>query len=221
MKKLLVGCLVVLVLAGIVAVVGGYMLYRAASPVIQDARNYLQTLSALGDLEKHIANRSAYTAPANGELTEAQVERFARVQTSVKAALGQRAREIEEKYKYLESNTPNDRQPTFGEVLNSLREIGGLFVQARRYQVDALNKESFSQSEYSWVRDRVFQAAGLEAVGRIDLKKLEEAARQNTGLTDLKAPELPKVDVPEKNRALVKPYLGSVDEWIPLAFFGM
>jgi hypothetical protein len=221
MKKFLVGCLVVLVLAGIVMVVGGYMLYRAASPVIQDARTYLQTLSQLGDLEKDIANRSPYTPPANGDLTEAQVERFARVQTSVKTALGQRAREIEEKYHYLKSNTPNDRQPTFGEVLNSLREIGGLFVQARRYQVEALNKESFSQSEYSWVRDRVFQAAGVEAVNRIDLKKLEEAARQNTGLTDLKAPELPKVDVSEKNRALVKPYLGSVDEWIPLAFFGM
>ena len=105
--------------------------------------------------------------------------------------------------------------------MNSLREIGGIFVDARRYQVEALNKEQFSQAEYSWVRDRVFQAAGVEAVSRVDLKSLAEAAKQNTGLTDLQAPELPKVEVPEKNRALVKPHLSRMDEWIPLAFFGL
>ena len=43
MKKLLVGCLVIVVLGAILFAVGGYILYRAASPVIQDARNYLRT----------------------------------------------------------------------------------------------------------------------------------------------------------------------------------
>ena len=221
MKKLLVGCLVIVVLGAILFAVGGYILYRAASPVIQDARNYLQSLSELGELDRAITNKSAYATPASGELTEDQVERFVRVQDTLKAALGQRMREIEEKYKYLKGNSSKDEQPSFTEVMSSLREIGGIFVDARRYQVEALNKEQFSQSEYSWVRDRVFQAAGVEAVSRVDLKTLAEAARENTGMTDLKAPELPKVDVPEKNRALVKPHLGRLDEWIPLAFFGL
>jgi hypothetical protein len=221
MKKLLVGCLAIVVLGAILFAVGGYILYRAASPVIQDARNYLQTLSELGALDRGIANKTAYAAPASRELTEEQVQRFARVQDSVKASLGQRMREIEEKYKYLKSNTTGDQQPSFTEVMNSLREIGGIFVDARRYQVEALNKEGFSQAEYSWVRDRVFEAAGIEAVGRIDLKALAESARENTGLKDLEAPELPKVNVPEKNRALIKPHLGRMDEWIPLAFFGL
>jgi hypothetical protein len=221
MKKLLVGCLVIVVLGAILFAVGGYILYRAASPVLQDARNYMQNLSQLGELDREIANQSAYSAPASGELTEEQVQRFVRVQESVKASLGQRMREIEEKYKYLKSNATNDQQPSFTEVMNSLREIGGIFVDARRYQVEALNKERFSQAEYSWVRDRVFQAAGVEAVARVDLKALADAARQNTGLNDLQAPDLPKVDVPEKNRALVKPHLGLMDEWIPLAFFGL
>jgi hypothetical protein len=221
MKKLLVGCLVVLVLGGILFVAGGYILYRAATPVIQDARNYLEGLSTLGDLDKEIANRTAYAAPANGELTEEQVQRFVRVQDSVRAALGQRMRDIEEKYKYLKQHTSQDRPPSFAELLGSLREISGIFVDARRYQVEALNKESFSQSEYSWVRDRVFQAAGVEAVSHVDFKAIAEAARRNTGVDDLKAPEMPKIEVPEKNRALVKPYLSRVDDWIPLAFFGL
>ena len=44
-KKLLAGCLVVLVLGVIVAVVGGYFLYRAASPMLQNARNYLEGMA--------------------------------------------------------------------------------------------------------------------------------------------------------------------------------
>jgi hypothetical protein len=53
------------------------------------------------------------------------------------------------------------------------------------------------------------------------LKQLETAVRDNTGLQDLKAPELPTLDVPEKNRELVKPYLNKADQWIPLVFFGL
>jgi hypothetical protein len=221
MKKFLVGCLVVLVLGGVLVVVGGYFLYRAASPVIQDARNYLQGLATLGDLDKEIANQTTYAAPGTSELTEAQVERFVRVQDGVKGALGQRMKEIEEKYQYLKQTSGNEQTPSFTEVMNSLREIGGIFVDARRYQVEALNKEGFSQSEYDWVRARVFEAAGVEAVGKVDLKSIAEAARRNTGVEDIRAPEMPKINVPEKNRALVKPHLSRVDEWIPLAFFGL
>jgi hypothetical protein len=220
MKKLLVGCLVIAVLGAAAFAVGGYMLYRAASPVLQDARNYLQGMAELTELDKNITNQTAYNAPPSGELTEAQVQRFVQVQDEVRKSLGERMRQFEEKYKYLKSNSPSDPQPSISEVFGSLRELGTIFVDARRYQVEALNRGQFSQSEYSWVRDRIFQAAGVEAVSQVDFKKLEEAARENTGLTDLKAPELPKVDVPEKNRALVKPYLERVDQWIPLAFFG-
>jgi hypothetical protein len=221
MKKLLVGCLVIAVLGAILFAAGGYILYRAAAPVLQDARNYLQGMAELSELDKGVANQSVYDAPASGELTEAQVERFVRVQEAVRTALGERMRRFEEKYQYLKQNRSDSQPPSFAEVIGSLREIGTIFVDARRYQVDALNKERFSQSEYSWVRGRVFQAAGVEAVNYIDWKQLEEAARQNTGLTDLKTPELPTVDVPEKNRALVKPHLQRVDDWIPLAFFGL
>jgi hypothetical protein len=221
MKKLLIGCLVIACFAAVVFSVGGYLLYRAAQPVLEDARSYLQGLSELGETEKEIANRTQYAVPAGGELTDAQVQRFVRVQDSVRTAMGQRMNEIEEKYKHLKANAENREQPSLGEVLGALREVGGLFIQARRYQVEALNRENFSQSEYRWVRTRVFEAAGIEVANLIDLQKLEEAARQNTGLRDLKAPELPKVDVPLKNRELVKPLVGQMDRWIPLAFFGL
>ena len=221
MKKLLVGCLIVLVLGVIVAIEGSYFLYRAASPVLQNARSYLKGMAELSELDDQITNKSAHVPPSNRELAQAQVERFVRVQDSMRAALGQRFTEIEAKYQHLKANADDRKPPSISDALSALTDLGNLFVQARRYQIDALNKEGFSQAEYSWVRDQVFQAAGMEVTSAIDLKQLETAVRDNTGLQDLKAPELPKLDVPEKNRELVKPYLSKADQWIPLVFFGL
>jgi hypothetical protein len=221
MKKFLVGCLVIVVLGAILFAVGAYFLYRAASPVFEDARNYLSRMAELGDLEKDITNKTPYTAPATGELTEVQMQRFARVQDSVRAALGQRMTEIEAKYADLKAKAEGGQQPSVGEMFSALGDIANVFVQARRYQINALNQEGFSQSEYSWVRDRVFQAAGMEVTNMIDLKKLEDAVRNGTGIDNIGAPRVPTPHVPEANRAIVKPYLGRMDDWIPLAFFGL
>jgi hypothetical protein len=221
MKKFLVGCLVIVVLGGILFAVGGYLLYRAASPVLEDARNYLSRMAELGDLEKDIANRTPYTPPATGELTETQMQRFARVQDSTRSALGQRMTEIEAKYADLKTKADGGQQPSAGEIFSALGEIGTIFVQARRYQINALNQEGFSQAEYSWVRDRVFQAAGMEVTNMIDLKKIEDAVRNGTGIDNIGAPRVPTPKVPEANRAIVKPYLERMDDWLPLAFFGL
>jgi hypothetical protein len=220
-KKLLAGCLVVLVLGVIVAVVGGYFLYRAASPMLQNAKNYLEGMAEITELDEQVTNKSAYTAPASGELTEAQVDRFVQVQDGIRAALGQRFDEIEAKYEHLKGTGGSPAQPSIGDLIGALSDLGNLFVQAKRYQVDALNKQGFSPAEYSWVRDRVFQAAGMEVTSKIDLKQLEDAVRDGTGLEDFKAPRVPTLEVPEKNRALVKPHLDKADQWLPLVFFGL
>jgi len=220
-KKLLIGCLVLLVLGGIVAAVGSYFLYRAASGVVERAQNYLQGMNELGELEKQITNRAPHVPPASGELTEDQVQRFVRVQDSVRASLGQRFEEIEKKYEHLKGGPDANRQPSVTEMMTALGDLANLFVQARRFQVNALNHERFSQDEYSWVRDQIFQAAGVDVASRIDLRKIEESIRQNTGIDDISAPEMPTLKVPEKNRELVKPHLDKMDQWIPLVFFGL
>ena len=224
MKKVLVGCLVVVVL-GIVALVGaGFFVYRATAPMVQNAREYLAGLSELGklsDLERDVKNQAPYTAPSSGELTEAQVQRFARVQDGVRKEMGQRFDQINAKYKHLENSNPDQAVATFTEAMAALKEVATVLVDARRLQVNAMNQEGFSQSEYEWVRDRVFQAAGVEAVSKIPLDKITEALKNQTNIEDLEAPEVPKPDVPEKNRELVKPYLNRVNEWVPLAFFGL
>ena len=222
MKKLLIGCLVIVVLGVVAFMAGGYFLYRAASPMVQSARDAWTRMSELGEIEKDIKNTASYAAPASGELTEAQMQRFARVQDGVRAALGQRFDEIEKKYESLNTDVEKGgREPSFTEAMSALSDMATVFVQARRYQVEAMNKEGFSQAEYTWVRSQVFQAAGMEVTNMIDLKKMQEALRTGTGIDDIGAPDVPTLKVPEKNRALVKPYLEKMDEWIPLAFFGL
>jgi hypothetical protein len=220
-KKLLVGCLVILVLGAILVGVGGYFLYRAASPVVQNARDYLDRFWQLGELEKQIANQTPFTAPENGELTKEQVDRFARVQQHVRGALGQRFNEIDAKYNTMKAEADGTEQPPVREALSALGELGGLLIDARRAQVNALNQERFSSAEYSWVRARVYQAAGVEVTSGFDFQKMAEAVRKGTGIDSIEVPDTPVVNVPAKNRALVKPHLEQMDEWLPLLFFGL
>lgn len=221
MKKLLVGCLVILVLGTILLGVGGYFAYRAARPIVQNARDYFDRFSQLGELEKQIANQTPFTAPENGELTKEQVDRFARVQQHVRGALGQRFNEIDAKYNTMKAEADGTEQSSVREALSALGELGGLLIDARRAQVNALNQERFSSAEYSWVRARVYQAAGVEATSGFDFQKMAEAARKGTGIDSIEVPKTPVVNVPAKNRALVKPHLEQMDEWLPLLFFGL
>jgi hypothetical protein len=71
------------------------------------------------------------------------------------------------------------------------------------------------------VRDRVFEAAGMEIGSRIDIEKLSEAIRNGTGVEGISTENIPKPNVPAKNRELVKPHVGKMDEWLPLVFFGL
>jgi len=74
------------------------------------------------------------------------------------------------------------------EMMVALGDLANLFVQARRFQVDALNQERFSQAEYSWVRDRIFQAAGVHVTSTIDLRKLEARGVVRGGTAIASAP---------------------------------
>jgi hypothetical protein len=220
-QKLLIGCLVVIVLAAIALGVGGFFAYRAARPAFEQARDYMSNLGRLGELaelDKQIAKRGGFDAPASGELTEAQVQRFVRVQTHMREGLGTRMKEIEAKYQGLAGD--GSRQPTPSEVFSGLAELAGLFVDARRYQVDALNTEALSQAEYDWVKARVYAAAGMQIASGFDLRQIEEMARDGAAQVGVEPPTIPTPDVPAKNRELVKPHLAEMKDWLPLAFFG-
>ena len=225
MKKLLAGCLVVVLLLVVAAGVGAYFLWRAARPVVDSAMEMASGASQLSEvvrLEDRLANTAPYTGPESGELTLEQLERFLRVQAHVKATLGTRAEAFREKYKELATTRPDGTEvpPSLSQLLAGLSDLSQIYVAARRAQVDALNTERFSREEFSWVRLRVYQAAGIE-VARYDPRELEKLIATMATGAQVTAPEVDLPDAPAKNRELVKPHAAQLMEWLAMASFGL
>lgn len=221
MKKLLVGCLIVLVIALIGFGVAGYYAYRLARPMIESAGDYMDRAREMARLGDRVANKSPFEPPKNGELSKAQVERFLAVQARVHDELGDRWSAIEAKSAEIREKTKDNKDLTFAEFTGVFSDLANIYVEARRAQVNALNIHKFSDAEYSWVRMRVYEAAGVEIAGGIDMSKFEELARETSQRTKVTMPDLPRPEVPEANIALVKPHLATVKAFLPLAFLGL
>lgn len=224
MRKLLGGCLIVLVLAAIATAAALFFGYRFARPYIDDATSYFDRVRELPAVADRIENKASYSAPENGELTESQVERFLAVQQHVRQTLGSRWSEVEARASAIQEKVKESgRDLSLGELAGVFSDLGGVFLEARAAHVDALNAQKFSAGEYRWVRLRMYEAAGLELAGSLDLSALEDMVRRGAEETGVKVPEvsLPDVNVPERNRALVKPHAAKLKEWLPLAFLGM
>ncbi len=222
MKKILVGCLIVLVIALIGFGVAGYYAYRWAQPMIQSTGDYLDRAREMARLGDRVQNRAAYAAPESGELTASQVDRFIAVQTRVRDELGARWTEIETKSAEIREKTQNNkRELTFSEFASILSDISNIYIEARRAQVDALNVQKFSDEEYTWVRNRIYEAAGMEIAGGIDMSRIEEFARDSATKSNVTLPDIPKPNVPPANITLVRPHLPKLKESFGLAILGL
>ena len=215
MKKLLLGCAVVAVLLAVVGGTAGYFF------VYRPAKQYMASFSQLQEVPKlnaDIRNTSAFTPPANGELTPELVDRFMKTQDSLRRRMGARLEELDAKYKALDRERGEGRNPGIAEVMEALKDLGGLVVDAKRAQVAALNEHGFSLEEYEWTRMQMYQAVGLEIQ-----EGLEEALRKAAGDPDAVSDAIDKVvpDVPEANRKLVEPLKEKLAENMTLAFFGL
>jgi hypothetical protein len=213
MKKLAIGCGVVVLLLGVAGGAGVYYL-------TMKARGYLQQFQALADVDKKIVNTSAFSAPASGELSEDMVRRFVAVQDGMRSKLGARVAEItakqDEFVRRMQAENRKDSSPM--EAFTIVKDMMGLLLEARTAHIDALNNQRFSLDEYAWVRARVYAAAGV-SVTEISLKNLPDAIKQGGEITRPLAEATE--EVPVKNKELVKPLLPRFKEWAPLAFFGM
>ena len=221
MKKILAGCLVVAVIAMIGLGVAMFYAYRMAKPMLDSAAGYMATANEVARLGDLVANKSSYTPPASGELTAAQVDRFMAVQARVSGELKNRWAEVETRSAEFRKRSEDKKDVTLTDLRDMLSTIGSAWIDGRREQVNALNVHKFSDDEYAWVRRRVYEAAGVEMAGSIDLSAFEDLARQGAEKTNLELPELPPAEVPEANIRLVKPHLAKLKAWMPMAVLGL
>ena len=222
MKKVLAGCLIVIVIAIIGFGVVAFYAYRAMKPVIDNASNYMDKAREITRLGDEIKIKTRYEPPANGELTSTQVERFLAVQTRVRSDLNGQWEQIEKKSAEIKAKADANRQDwTLAEFTSVFTDIGSIYLAGRKSQVNALNVQRFSEEEYDWVRMRVYEAAGVELAGGIDLSKIEGLARENAGKNGVDIPKMDLPRVPTKNVGLVKPHAAKLKEWLPMAVLGL
>lgn len=222
MKKTLGGCLIVFVIALVGLGVAGFYAYRAARPMFDNAADYVARARELSSLSDQVRNQSPYPPPATGELTVSQVERFIAVQARVRSELGSRWTEFEKTAESLKQKAENKQSDwSYSDITAMFSNFMGIYTEARKAHVNALNVHKFSDEEFSWVRLRVYEAAGMQLAGSFDTSAIEALARDGAEKTGVSVPDLDLPEVPEANIKLVKPHAAKLKEWLPMAMLGL
>jgi hypothetical protein len=216
-KKIVFGCLGVALL---VLIVGGYLFYTIVMKPISGA---VGSFKEINQANEQVVNRASYDPPPAGEMTADQVERFVAVQSQIRGRLDDRLNEFQQKYDEL-SDDLKGRDPSLRQIMNVLGDVTKLYADAKRIQVDEINKVGFSLDEYRFVQQSFYQALGMEMFA-YNLDAIAKAAGDgglNIDLDELEQKqEYTREEVPEKNRQLVAPYAESADEWITFAWWGL
>ena len=150
MKKLMIGCAVLLALGTAGAAGASYFAYRKVTSAFAG----FAELGSIPELERSIRKQAPYAPPPSGEPSRAQVERLLEIQQAVRVRLGTRGDEIEHRYQRLlakDSATVVD----LPELVSAYRDLAAAYVDAKRAQVDALNRAGLSLEEYRWTRSQV------------------------------------------------------------------
>lgn len=215
MKKLAIGCVVLLALGVVGAGGASYYAYRKVRSTFAG----FAELGSLPDLERSVRNQRPFAPPASSEPSEAQLARLLEVQGAVRTRLGTRAGEIEHRYRRL---LAKDKATAVDlpELLSAYRDLAGAYLDGKRAQVDALNRAGLSLEEYRWTRSRAYAALGMPLLD-VDVSGI---------VADVKAGRQPQnptarlAETPSASpalRARVEPHRKDFEANVGLAFFGL
>jgi hypothetical protein len=216
MKKLAIGCGIVVLLFAVAGAAVTYYVYRQVSSAVAQFAEFAQ----VPELEKSVRNRSAFTPPSTGQITEQQIERLVRVQTSIRQRLGERFAELEQRHKALLAKG-EAAAVDLPELLSLYRGLAATWMDGKRQQIEALNEAGFSLEEYRWVRDRAYTAIGLPFM-EIDVSRIVQDVQQ--GVTSMDTSMLRGAlgtDGTDPNASLVERFKKQLEDNLPLAVLGL
>jgi hypothetical protein len=216
MKKLAIGCLIVLVLAGAVVASVSYYAYRQARAMFAQ----FAELGQVPEIEQRVRNKGAFVPPTTEDLTERQVERLVLVQTRVRQRLGERFGEFQHKYKVLTEK----ENPTIADaptLIAAYRDVAPGWLDAKRSQVEALNEAGLSLQEYRWIRDQVYKALGVPFMDFDVGKIVEEIRAGGTVAEPGRISGAIGPSGPESNRKLIEANRKQLEDNLALAAFGL
>lgn len=215
MKKFVIGCLLVLVLLAMGAAIVGYLGLRYVRSALSESGG----IARVADHEKEIRNTTAFEPPKSGELTEEQVRRLVAVQQAVRERMGARFSELETKYQDV-AQRPEPSLPDIPRLAAAYRDLIGLWSEAKKTQVEALNAQNFSIAEYRWVRNQAYRALGV-MIADVDISRIIEDVKAGRAPEGLERRKTTGPEGPDMNRKLVEQYRRQLEENVPIASFGL
>lgn len=185
MKKVLLGCLGLMFVLGMAAIIGGYFfVWKPISGVVSDVSGFTQ-------FEQDVQNQQPFVPPIDGQLTPEQVANYVYVQDQLDAAVGPRIDAVVAVF-----NAGKDggvsAQGDGMEALRQLRDSLRTASEARNAQVGALNTRGLSVAEYRWIQSTIVQTVSvgstlqgvqstLEQGGNVDFSAAFEQAQTALG----------------------------------------
>lgn len=205
MPKILLGCLVVLALVVIGGGTAGY--FMLVKPAYQFAADVGGFATEFAELNEQIEREPAYQPPPDGMVGADQFQRFLAAQRDIRDNMAGRLTELQDKWEQMERDIDREgRDANIVELVTAYRDLGGLIIDAKRNQVDALNRHGFSLQEYLYVRNQTFHALGQEvAVASFGDQGASQRLRE----------------VPESVVEMIRPHREELMEGYALAWFGM
>jgi hypothetical protein len=215
MKKLAIGCVVLIAVVAIGGTIGSYMIYRKVSSTVSG----FAELATIPEIERSVTNRTPFRAPASGELSPAQLDRYLTVQRRIRTHLGARVNEFERRYRTLlakDSATVTDAPA----LISAYRDLATGYVEAKRVQVDALNEAGLSLDEYRWVRRQAYTALGMPMMDMDVAQLVQQVQSGGTPARPVTTTPLGLSGTPATLK-LVEPHRKVLEANAGLAFFGL
>jgi len=217
MKKLAIGCLIAFVVIGAAVIGIGYYTYlKVRSTVTQ-----LAELGQVHDIERGVKVQTPFVVPASGELTAAQVDKLMKVTSRVRERLEKDMAVFQRTYKSL-ADKKETTAADLPALLSAYRDLAVNWLDAKRAQVDALNEVGLSLDEYRWIRSTAYGALDIPFMD-VDFSRIADQVKNATGRSDA------TVLVggafagkgPASNLKLVEKYRKQLEDYVPLASFGL
>src|SRR5262249_42832387 len=217
MKKVAIGCLILLVVGG--AAAAGVMYYGYMK--VKGMAAQFAELGQVSDIERGVRVKGPYVAPESGELTAGEVDKLMAVQTKVRDGLGTRFAEIQRNYKSLADKKQAD-VTDLPALFGAYRDLAHALVEAKRTQVAALNDAGISLEEYKWIRDASYKALGIPFMD-LDISQAIEKARNGVqpGANSVTVGGAFTGAGTASNLKLVEKFRKPLEDYVPLASFGL
>ncbi len=205
MPKILIGCLVVLVLVvGGGGIAGYFFLIKPGYELVTDVQSFVREYA---ELNEQVDRAERYQPPGDGSITAEQFQRFLVAQRDMRESMEGRMADLKDQFESMQAEIDSEeREAGLAEIVTAYRGLGELLLDAKRAQVESLNRYNFSLQEYMYVRNQTFRAIGQDvAVAAYGDQAMQTRTRE----------------VPDETVEMVAPHREELLEGYAFAWFGM